>query len=132
MAKRIIFYTAKNGGCTPCEEITKLVEAGKFHSPVTDEVDLVDITTDEGFQQFYDEILSKQDGGVPSAYLDGKKCLIALEDGVVHFECPGSDEEGPSNVLPSSPDEKSSPREKDASRDASQLGPPSEPPSLQS
>lgn len=128
MAKRIIYYTARNGSCEPCEEITKLIEEGKFQSPDGDgEVDLIDITTDEGFKKFSDEILSKQDGGVPSAYLDGKKCQIVVEDGVVHFECP----ESPSNALPSAPDEKSSPAETDASHGASQTDPLTELPSPQ-
>lgn len=104
MAKQIVFYTTKDGSCQPCEEITKLIEEGKFHSPDTDEVDLIDIGTDEGFKKFYDEILSKQDGGVPTAYLNGKKCVIVVEEGVVRFECPSnpdSAEHGPK----SSPDE---------------------------
>jgi len=125
--KRIVFYTAKNGSCTPCEEITRLIEEGKFVSP-DGEVDLIDITTDEGFKKFSDHILSKQDGGVPSAYVDGKKCQIMVEDEVVHFECPGIE---PSNALPSTPAEKSSPSEKDASHDASQPDPLTELPSPQ-
>lgn len=94
--KQLIYYTSKAGNCRPCEEITKLIEEGKFESPDTEEVDLIDISTEEGFKRFYDEILSKEDGGVPSAYLGGKKCLLVVEDGVVHFECPSSDQpEGP-------------------------------------
>jgi hypothetical protein len=124
--KHIIFYTAKNGSCKPCEEITKLIEDGKFYG----EVDLIDITTDEGFQRFSDDILSKQDGGVPSAYLEGKKCQIVVEDGVVHFECPDGEGpvENPSNALPSTPGEKSAPSETESSRGAAQPGPLTEPP----
>ena len=124
MGKRIIYYTSKEG-CKPCEEVTKLVEKGQFVSPETDEIDVVDITTDEGYQRFYDEILSKQDGAVPSAYFGGKKCQIMIEKEMVYFECP-------SNDLPSSPEEKSPPSEKDASHDASPPGLPSEPLPLQS
>ncbi len=123
MAKRIIYYTSKEG-CKPCTEITKLVEAGQFASPETDEVDVVDITTDEGYQRFYDEILSKQDGAVPSAYFGGKKCAIMVDKETVYFECP-------SNDLPASPEEKSPPAEEGALHDASLPGLPSESPAPQ-
>lgn len=104
MGKQIVYFTSKDGNCTPCEEITKLVEEGKFHSPDTNEVDLIDISTDEGFKKFYEEILSKEDGGVPTAYMEGKKCVIVVEDGVVHFQCPSSDQ-------PSDPEPISDPAE---------------------
>lgn len=103
--KRIIYYTSRDG-CQPCEEITKLVEEGKFRSTETDEVDVVDIGTDEGFKRFSDHILSKQPGAVPSAYLDGVKCQIMVVDGEVQFECLNSDQ-------PASPEEKSPPPEED-------------------
>jgi hypothetical protein len=115
MANKIIYFTAKNSGCKPCEELGKLIEAGKFQSP-DGEVDFVDIMTDEGFKRFSDEILSKDDGGVPSAYLNGKKCQLFVQDEIVYFECPSNDQ-------PSSPDEKSSPGETAASHDASLSSP---------
>lgn len=92
MGKQIIYYTTKDGSCEPCMEVTRLIEEGKFENADTNEVDLVDISTDEGFKKFYDEILSKQDGGVPSAYLNGKKCVIVMDEGVVRFECPSNDQ----------------------------------------
>jgi len=134
LSNRIVLYTARDGSCTPCEEITRLIEDGEFYSPTGDgEVDLVDITTDEGFKKFSDNILSKQDGGVPTAYLEGEKCQIVVEDGVVHFECPGNGEnpDSLSNALPSSPAEKLDPSEKDTSHDASQPDPLAESPSPQ-
>jgi len=100
MAKRIIYFTVSEG-CTPCEELGKLVKEGKFSSPDADEIDIVDIGTDEGFERFTKEVLSKHDGAVPSAYLDGKKCSIELEDDMVYFDCPTNDR-------PEAPDEKSS------------------------
>lgn len=123
---RIVYYTSKNGNCQPCKEVTELIEQGKFQTP-DGELDLVDISTDEGFDRFNKDILSKQDGAVPSAYLDGKKCMILIEDDVVRFECPGET----SSILPSTPDEKSSPSEADASHDASPTGPQDEPPAEQ-
>ena len=99
--KRIVYYTSKDSDCEPCKEINDLIEQGKFQSP-DGEIDLVDITTDAGFERFNQEVLSKQDGAVPSAYLKGKKCMIMIEDGVVQFECNG--EPSPSNGEPSSPE----------------------------
>jgi len=100
MAKQIVFFTSKDGGCQPCEEITKLVEEGKFYSSQTDEVDLVDICTDEGFERFNKEVLSKNPGAVPSAYLDGVKCQIMVVDGEVEIKCVE-----PSNGQPADPEE---------------------------
>jgi len=119
VANKIIYYTAKNSGCQPCEELGKLIEEGKFAN-LDGEVDFVDIMTDEGFKRFSDEVLSKDDGAVPSAYINGKKCQIFVqgegEGKIVYFDCP-------SNGQPSSPDEKSSPGETDASHDASLSSP---------
>jgi len=121
---KIVYYTSKTGDCKPCTEINKLIESGKFVSP-DGEVDLVDITTDEGFERFNEHILSKQDGAVPSAYLDGKKCQIILEDGKVLFECPSSG-------LRASPELKSSPPETDGSHDGAPSDLPVESPPGQS
>lgn len=104
--KTIVFYTAE--GCTPCEEVSKLIQEGKFASPDADEIDLVDIGTDEGFGRFAKDVLSKNDGGVPSAYLDGKKCQIEkLDDNTLYIECP---KDGP----PAGPGEIASPPESGA------------------
>lgn len=99
MGKQIVFFTSKDGDCQPCNEITKLVEEGKFHNSETDEVDLVDINTDEGFERFQQEVLSKHPGAVPTAYMDGIKCQITVVDGdLVQFECVSS-------VPPAGPEE---------------------------
>ncbi len=101
MGKRIVVYTSKN--CTPCVELSKILDSGGVSNPVSEisKVELVDIETDEGFERFTKEVLSKDDGAVPSAYLDGKKCAIQLlDDDTIYFDCTGQ---------PSSPPEKSSP-----------------------
>ena len=121
--KRIVYYTSKDGSCRPCTEINKLIEAGQFVCP-EGEVDLVDITTDEGFDRFSKHILSKQDGGVPSAYLGDKKCRLILDDGKVFFECPSSE-------LHEDPEQKSSPPETDGSHGDAQPALPGEPPAAQ-
>ena len=123
MANKIIYYTAKNSGCKPCEELGKLIEEGKFASP-DGEVDFVDIMTDEGFKRFSDEILSKDDAAVPSAYLNGKKCQLFVKDEVVYFDCPSTDQS-------SNPDEKSSLEETGSSHAASPSSPPSDSPGTQ-
>lgn len=109
MAK-IVYYTSKNSECEPCKEINELIDQGKFQSP-DGQLDLVDITTDEGFARFNKEVLSKDDGAVPSAYKDGKRCMIMIEDGVVQFECPPAPI---SNAEPSDPAPISSLPENDA------------------
>jgi len=84
--KRITYYTVGKG-CTPCEEVGRLIEEGKFSSPDADELDMVDIGTDEGFARFAKEVLSKNDGAVPSAYMDGKKCRIEIDGDSVFISC---------------------------------------------
>lgn len=93
--KRIVVYTSQD--CTPCEEVAKLLEAGRVSNPDIDKVELVDIGTDEGFARFNEEVLLKDNGAVPSAYLDGKRCLIEiLEDDTVFFNCAP---EAPAEIL---------------------------------
>jgi predicted thioredoxin/glutaredoxin len=76
-------FTSKN--CSPCHEVDRLIHEGKFAG----EVELVDIETDEGFNQFKKEVLSFGDGAVPSAYKDGQRCVISItEDDHLIFNCP--------------------------------------------
>lgn len=77
-------YTAKH--CTPCHEVERLIKEGRFDG----EIELVDIETDEGFLKFKDQVLQHTDGAVPSAYKDGKRCKIQIdeEEDRLIFECP--------------------------------------------
>jgi len=78
-------YTSKN--CGPCHEIVELIKEGQFQGE--EEVELVDIETDEGFAKFTKAVLAHGDGAVPTAYKDGKKCNIRVtEDNMLVFECP--------------------------------------------
>ena len=89
MAIRI--YTSKN--CPPCKELEeKLKEAN-----IEEEIELVDIESDEGFLKFKQEVLDHRDGTVPSAYKNGKQCKIGYdaEDRLV-LECPKDEVEDPS------------------------------------
>jgi len=79
-------YTSKT--CKPCHEIEKLIKEGKFAGET--KVELIDIETDEGFEKFRKEVLDFGDGAVPSAYKDGEKCLIRVdeESDSLLIECP--------------------------------------------
>jgi glutaredoxin len=78
-------YTAKH--CKPCHSVERLIKEGRFAG---EEVELVDIETDEGFKKFKEEVLDFSDGAVPSAYKGGEKCLIHIdeENNSLLLECP--------------------------------------------
>lgn len=92
----IRIYTHKD--CPPCKELEeKLKEAN-----LPDEVEVVDIETDEGFLEFKKEVLDHRDGGVPSAYKDGKQCKIGYdEENRLVLECPTDEVEEPTDAPPS-------------------------------
>ena len=94
---KVVLYVAPD--CDPCEEIRKAVTEGRTSEPC----DLVDVQTDEGFEQFTREVLSKGDGEVPSAYRDGQACEILMDtdDGTVIFDCPAVPPATP--ALPAAP-----------------------------
>jgi len=73
----IRIYTSPH--CTPCQEITKLVLEGKLKG-IKDEIEIIDIETDEGFERFTEEVLKNGDGQVPSAYKDGEACIIGYDE----------------------------------------------------
>lgn len=85
MAIRV--YTARH--CTPCHEVEELIKQGRFEG----KIELIDIETDEGFEKFRKEVLDFSDGAVPSAYKDGKKCIIHIDDesNSLLLECPTAD-----------------------------------------
>lgn len=79
-------YTAKH--CGPCKDITKLIKEGKFE----EKIELIDIETDKGFEEFTREVLEHGEGAVPSAYKDGKKCVIGYDEhGNIAIDCPTDD-----------------------------------------
>ncbi len=86
--------------CTPCQEVKDLLR----DKP---DVEVVDIETDDGFNRFVTEVLSKGDGEVPSAYQDGHPCAIMVDDAThtkVTFEC-GAQPPEPTSDQPSGPPE---------------------------
>lgn len=93
----IRIYTSKN--CPPCKDLEeKLKEAN-----LEDEIELVDIESDEGFLQFKQEVLDHRDGAVPSAFKDGKQCKIGYDaDEKLILECPKDEVGEPTDAPPSS------------------------------
>lgn len=82
----IKIYTAKH--CPPCRVIEEIIKEGKL----TEEIELIDIETDSGFDQFVKEVLSVGEGAVPSAYKDGQRCKILIgEDKELTLDCPTGD-----------------------------------------
>ena len=78
---RTIIYVATH--CQPCQEIKELLEKRHFLvNGEEGEVELVDIETEEGFSRIFPEL-----EGVPSAYQEGKKCLIRIEKDTLFLEC---------------------------------------------
>jgi hypothetical protein len=92
MAKKVIkvFYSS---ACTPCAEVTDRLKKGRFASDLGEgtAVDLIDITSEEGFAQVEKEKLER----VPSAKHDAKFCKIAIDKELdaVMFTC--NEEETP-------------------------------------
>jgi len=84
----IKIFTSKN--CPPCEEMEEKLEESDFK----DEVELIDIETDEGFLKFKEEVIDHRDGAVPSAFKDGKQCKIGYdEDDKLVLDCPTDETE---------------------------------------
>lgn len=90
--KRITLYS--HADCQPCRQIKKLAEKGQIDAGDADELDIVDVDTDKGFDRFEKEVLDKlPDDGIaplPGAYMDGVPCgiMITDDDKLVVFQCP--------------------------------------------
>ena len=98
--KKIVVYVARD--CSPCEQVTRLVQEGK----AAEEVDLVDIESDDGFARFSSEVLSQGEGGVPCAFSGPKECQILYDDekDVLYFDCTSAPPEAPSETPSPPPD----------------------------
>ena len=92
-------------GCDPCKEIKDLAEKGKMLTNVDPDTDieLIDVTTDEGFPEVEKEQLS----GVPTAKYDGQTCKLHIDEETktLIIDCT---QEKPNTDLPSSPKSESS------------------------
>ena len=85
----IKLYTARH--CIPCHDVIDALNAGKYRG---EEVEIIDVETDEGFVQFCRDVLDHGDGFVPVAFKDGQRCQIEIDDtnGEVVITCPVSGE----------------------------------------
>ena len=79
--------------CQPCQEIRRLASEGKL-SP---DVEIVDIESDQGFEDFSKTVLARGDGAVPSAYRGEKHCQIQIDTDTEEliFTCPGYKKDSP-------------------------------------
>lgn len=81
----ITIFTSEH--CLPCKEVEHLIKEGRFSD---DDIEIIDIETDDGFNLFKKEVLEFGDAAVPSAYKDGQACIIKIDrdDRRLIIECP--------------------------------------------
>jgi len=86
----ITVYTSEH--CPPCKRVTDLIKKGRLQD--SEQIDLVDIETDEGFLKFKKEVLNHGDSAVPSAYRNKQQCVIRVdeENDLLIFDCPNTDD----------------------------------------
>ena len=67
-----IYYSDE---CQPCRDMkSRLFAMAKEQG-----MEIVNIDTDEGFEQFARDSLDKGDGTIPSVYNDGRKCNLDVD-----------------------------------------------------
>ncbi len=81
--KRPVLFISSS--CKACGDVKAALKERRLNR----DLDVIDIDTDEGFEVFNREVLEKQDGKIPSAFKDGKPCLLGFdEDKVFTIQCP--------------------------------------------
>jgi glutaredoxin len=81
--KRPVLYISSS--CKPCAEVKVALKDRLINR----DLEVVDIDTDEGFESFYNDVLSKQDGKIPCAFKDNKPCLVGFDDEkILTIQCP--------------------------------------------
>lgn len=72
-----------SASCEPCQEIKRLIEAGRFDQP---DVEMVDLETEEGYPWLEKMNLTR----VPAAYRGTKTCTLSIDDEnqKLIIECP--------------------------------------------
>jgi len=73
--------------CEPCEPLREMAESGALG----DNVEIIDIESDEGFAKLTDLELTE----VPSIYSPGGKCEVKYDkdNNIIDIVCPGVEEE---------------------------------------
>lgn len=100
MPKKVIdlYYASE---CSPCKEVVDRVKNGRFASDLGEgtSVNLVDISTEEGFTEVEKKNLEK----VPTAIHEAKTCQIHIDEELdaVIFTC--NEEEKVEDVNPETP-----------------------------
>jgi hypothetical protein len=101
MAKKVIdlYYSSD---CAPCHDVVDRVKNGRFASDLEGDVgvNLVDISTDEGFAEVEKQNLEK----VPTARHEAKTCQIHIDEELdaVMFTCT-EEEKTPEEESPAPP-----------------------------
>jgi c-di-GMP-binding flagellar brake protein YcgR len=101
MAKKVIdlYYASE---CSPCKEVVDRVKNGRFASDLGEgtSVNLVDISTEEGFTEVEKKNLEK----VPTAIHEAKTCQIHIDEELdaVMFTC-NEEETKAEAVIPETP-----------------------------
>jgi glutaredoxin len=98
----IKLYTAEH--CAPCHRVEELLK-NQNNNIDGEDVKVIDVESDDGFKEFKEQILSKGDAAVPSAYKDGEKCLIKIEDDILHLICGEDDQPSHPTQLSDQPEE---------------------------
>ena len=71
-----------SSSCGPCQEVKEAIASGKFN---LEDVDLIDLETDEGFPYIEKMKLNR----VPVAYKGKRQCKILHDDeGGLFIDCP--------------------------------------------
>ena len=83
---RIVVFVSPN--CGPCQDVQELIQEGRVIG--APEVEIVDIETDEGFDRFVEQVLSKGEGAAPMAFRGEELCEILYDDenDTLQFRCP--------------------------------------------
>ncbi|MDD3102431.1 MAG: hypothetical protein PHE59_04795 [Patescibacteria group bacterium] len=62
-------------GCAPCGPVKELIRQGRVETDIDAEIEVIDVTTDEGF-----ELIEKEDlDRVPQAKYAGRFCLLEVD-----------------------------------------------------
>jgi thiol-disulfide isomerase/thioredoxin len=74
-----------SGGCGPCQAVKQMVAEGRFN---LDDVEIIDVTTEEGFPWIKKLGLQK----VPTAMKGAKVCKLLIDGETLVIDCDGEHE----------------------------------------
>ncbi len=106
-AEPIKVFTAEH--CVPCHEIVELLREERFASDVEAPIDLIDIETEDGFDQlrlYLESAKENELSAVPCAKYKGEICKLEVDEemGILLITCEGEEgnptEEGEEEGIP--------------------------------